>query len=63
MIPQNFQEWKKCITIDCKIELTKEFAMKRLNVYLDRNNPETQKFAKLYGQQHLNNIISWYKQI
>jgi len=63
MIPQNFFEWKNCITKDCKIELTKAFAMERLNVYLDNKNPETQKFVKLYGQQHLNNIINWYKQI
>lgn len=63
MIPQTFIEWKDCITKGCKIELTKEFAHTRLRVYENSANPETQKFVKLYGQQHLNNIIRWYKQI
>lgn len=63
MIPQNFNEWKNCIVNDCKINLTKEFATERLSVYENRINPKTKKFKELYGEQHLNNIISWYKQI
>ena len=63
MIPQTFEQWKYCIVNDCKINLTKEFAQKRLAVYQDIKNIETQKFLSLYGQQHLNNIIQWLKQI
>lgn len=61
MIPQNFEEWKNCITKDCKINLTKDFVTKRLDVYQDQKNQETQKFIRLYGEQHLQNIINWYK--
>lgn len=63
MIPQTFEQWKNCITNDCKINLTKDFAKQRLAVYLDKQNTETQLFISLYGEQHLSNIISWYKQI
>ncbi len=63
MIPQNFLEWKNCITNGCKIQLTKAFAQERLNVYENNNHPETQKFMKLYGKRHLDNIINWYKKI
>jgi hypothetical protein len=63
MIPQTFQEWTNCIVNDCKINLNKEFAVKRLAVYTDKNNPETQKFSALYGEQHLENIIQWLKQL
>ena len=63
MIPQTFNEWKDCIMKDCKINLTHEFAQKRLAVYQDSENAETKKFVSLYGQQHLNNIIKWYNQI
>ena len=63
MIAQTFAEWKHCIEHDCKIELTKDFAQKRLAVYQDKKNPETQKFISLYGEQHLNNIIKWFRQI
>lgn len=63
MIPQTFQEWKHCIVNDCKIALTKDFAQKRLAVYMDSTNSETQKFVTLYGKQHLQNIIQWLKQV
>lgn len=63
MIPQTFEQWKNCITNDCKINLTKEFAQSRLSVYLNKENKETQRFISLYGEQHLQNIIYWFKQI
>ncbi len=63
MIPRTFEEWRNCIVNDCKIELTKEFAMKRLQVYENNQHPETQKFEKSYGKKHLDNIIYWYKKI
>ena len=63
MIPKTFEQWKKCIIVDCKIELTREFAVKRLSVYQDKNNKETKKFIALYGAAHVDNIISWLKQV
>ena len=59
MIPRTFGEWQNCIVNDCKIPLTKEFAMKRLAIYQDNKNPETQNFVELYGAQHLKNIVNW----
>lgn len=61
MIPLTFEQWQSCITKDCKIDLTKDFAQQRLVVYQDPENKETQKFISLYGEQHLQNIISWYR--
>ena len=63
MIPQTFDEWKNCVTSDCKINLTKTFAQQRLAIYQDIKSRETQKFISLYGEQHLQNIIKWFKQI
>lgn len=61
MIAQTFEEWRTCIVEDCGINLTKDFARKRLTVYQDSGNKETQTFIALYGKRHLNNIIHWYK--
>ena len=61
MIPRTFEEWKTCIVENCGIKLTKDFAEKRLIVYQDSGNKETQTFVSLYGKQHLNNIIYWLK--
>jgi hypothetical protein len=60
MIPQTFNDWTNCIINDCKINLNKEFAGQRLEVYKNPNNPETQKFISLYGEAHLRNIINWF---
>lgn len=63
MIPHTFEAWKSCIINDCKIDLTQEFAKKRLSVYTDKNNTETKKFAALYGEQHLYNVITWLNMV
>lgn len=63
MIPGTFDEWKDCIVNDCKIKLTKEFAQGRLKVYENSGHPETKKFVEIYGKDHLNNVIYWYKKI
>ncbi len=63
MIPKTFSDWQKCIVNDCKINLNTDFARQRLAVYEDQSNPETKKFISLYGEQHLQNIINWYKQV
>ncbi|MCL7986380.1 hypothetical protein M8998_00340 [Sphingobacterium sp. lm-10] len=59
LLPESFEEWKICIEKKCGIPLTLEFAEKRLAVYADENLPETKRFAKLYGDQHLSNIKLW----
>ncbi len=63
MIPKTFEQWKNCIVNDCKIELYKDFTQKRLAIYHDIENIETRKFVKLYGNQHLQNIIMWLSQV
>jgi len=63
MIPATLDAWKKCIEQDCKIKLTKAFALERLAVYQDATNPETKQFVSLYGKQHLHNIINWLQRI
>jgi len=63
MIPQTFDEWTNCIINGCKINLTKEFAEKRLFIYQNKDNEETKKFILLYGLKHHSNIINWLKKI
>jgi hypothetical protein len=60
MIPNSYNEWRECIVNDCGIELTKDFAKKRLEVLSDRSNPETIKFKSLYGEDHLINTLKWF---
>ncbi len=62
MIAKNYNEWKNCIINDCKIQLTKEYCIERIKVYTNNQNVETLKFIDLYGIQHTENIINWFKQ-
>lgn len=61
MIPKTYQQWHQCITKECGIPITQEFISLRLAVLEDRNHQETQRFASLYGQSHLDNVIHWFK--
>ena len=61
MIPSNYQEWKNCITQDCKIVLSNSFIEQRLLILKNSDTEETLKFKELYGETHLINIITWYE--
>ena len=61
MIPSNYQEWKNCITQDCKIELSNSFIEQRLLILKNSDNKETLKFKELYGTTHLINTIDWFE--
>lgn len=63
VMPRTFEDWVSCIVNDCRINLTTTFAQQRLAVYEDPNHPETKQFAKLYGEQHLNNVVHWYRRV
>ncbi len=63
IIPQNFADWKVCIEKKCGISLTSEFAAQRLALYDDDSRVETRRFVKLYGQEHLHRVKSWFRQI
>ncbi|QEM90995.1 hypothetical protein FEI17_10265 [Kosakonia radicincitans] len=61
MIPKTYQQWYKCITKECDIPVTQAFISHRLAVFEDPKSQETRRFASLYGQPHLDNIIGWLK--
>lgn len=62
MIPNDYNSWKHCITIECGIELSKDFLQNRIRVLTDVTNQETQKIILLYGQIHIHNLIKWMQQ-
>lgn len=63
MIPQNFESWKDCIERQCGIPLTTAFAQSRIVVYENRDLHETQRFIRLYGEEHLQNVLEWFRRI
>lgn len=61
MIPKTYLEWYHCITVECSIPLTLDFILHRLDVLETPGNQETRRFISLYGKDHLNKIIEWFK--
>ena len=55
------KEWHDCITEKCGIQLTLEYIQQRLKVLENISHPETLKFKELYGDEHLQMVISWFR--
>ena len=62
MIPQNYQEWQHCITVECGIQLTPSFIAERISALQNPKDFSTKKFVQIYGPQHLQRVLSWFEQ-
>jgi len=59
-IPQTYEEWRYCITVECGIALTPAFVRERLAVWSNPDAKETRRFAQLYGAAHLERVRQWF---
>ncbi len=60
-IPETYEQWHHCITVECGIPLTPEFVAQRLKVWKDENLEETARFRRLYGDAHWRQVIGWFE--
>jgi len=60
-VPENYEQWHHCITVDCAIPLTSEFVMQRLKIWRDENAEETLRFRRLYGDAHWREVVGWFE--
>ena len=61
VIPTSYEQWRNCIEVRCGIPLTTEYVAKRLAELQDQKDVKTREFAKLYGANHLQQIIHWFR--
>lgn len=61
-IPENFEQWRHCITVECGIPLTSHFVQQRLSVWRNEELEETVRFRKVFGDAHWRAVISWFEQ-
>lgn len=61
-IPQNYDEWRHCITVECDLELTSSFIEDRIASLQNTSVHYTQQFLRLYGQEHYQRVLSWFIQ-
>lgn len=60
MIPINYLQWRHCIEVDCGIALKADFIAARIAA-LAQHGDEPQRFARLYGDAHLQRVIGWFR--
>jgi len=57
-IPETYEQWRHCITVECGIPLTAEFVARRLSVWRDESCEETERFRRLYGDAHWRSVMA-----
>ncbi len=62
IIPQNYEEWRHCIIVECGLELTPSYIEERIASLQDEKVFYTKQFIQLYGQQHHKKVLDWFKQ-
>ena len=60
-LPETYEHWHHCITVECGIPLTSEFVAQRLGVWRDEKAEETARFRRLYGDAHWRSVIGWFE--
>lgn len=60
-IPQTYEQWHHCITVECGIPLTRAFAQERLAVWTNPAADETRRFDQLYGAAHRERVRQWFE--
>ena len=60
-IPDSYPAWRHCITVECRIPLTRAFIEQRLAVWKNQNLEETQRFRRCYGDAHWQQVINWFQ--
>ncbi|MBX2921897.1 MAG: hypothetical protein KF746_06880 [Chitinophagaceae bacterium] len=60
MVPENFPDWKDCITRRCGLHLSSTFIAERIRSLSDDTNRHTIEFVKCYGEQYRQQVIGWF---
>lgn len=62
VIPETYEQWHHCITVECGIALTRAFAEERLAALSASVGEEGRRFAQLYGEAHLQRVRAWFEE-
>jgi hypothetical protein len=57
-IPSIYEAWRECITMKCRIKLTRSFIESRIKEFGQTDHPKTREFRRHYGDDQLAKTIS-----
>jgi hypothetical protein len=61
LIPTDYPSWRYCIEVKCRQPLTPAYLEARISVLSDPEAEETQRFARLYGDAHRQQVLAWFR--
>lgn len=61
MIPETYERWRRCITLDCGLELTSAFIDDRLAELRNPSAHRTRRFVEHHGEAHRARVIDWFE--
>ncbi len=61
VIPTTYAQWRNCIEVRCRIPLTATYIRGRLSELQNGEHAKTKEFTRLYGTDHLKQIIAWFR--
>jgi hypothetical protein len=62
MIPHDYSSWRRCIEVDCGLELSASFIAARLTELREPAHERTAQFIRLYGKDHWRHVVGWFEQ-
>ena len=62
VFPQNYHDWKVCITERCGIPLTRDYVESRIKTLSNPASGERTKFIQQYGTEWLDQVVGYFKQ-
>ena len=60
-MPRSYEQLRNCIEVCCKIRLTQTYIDERLTELQDAKHARNREFARLYGADHLQRTIAWFR--
>lgn len=58
---ETYEDWRRCITVDCGIPLTLEYCRERLQVMSDPDDRTTRRFVETWGDEHRRRVVEWFE--
>jgi len=59
--PANYNEWRECITVRCRIPLTLAYVQSRIEELAMPTHPRTAEFVEHYGNRYHQQVLEWFR--
>jgi hypothetical protein len=61
LLPKDYEAWRHCIEVQCRLPLSNAFIVRRIAALSDLHSAETRRFIECYGNIHHRQIIAYFQ--